>query len=154
MSDDDVQRVVAAEPNLTDTEQRSQLSLWALLSAPLIAGNDIRTMSAQTRDILTNREVIAVDQDPIVEAAHPIEADSRVLAKRLSKGAVAVGLFNSSDKPASIGTTAAAVELVQGPCYRVRDLWAHTDATSTGAIGGGVVAPHTVTLLRVTPGCS
>jgi alpha-galactosidase len=154
MSDDDVQRVVAAEPNLTETEQRSQLSLWALLSAPLIAGNDIRTMSNRTRDILTNREVIAVDQDPIVEPAHPIEADSRVLAKRLSKGAVAVGLFNSSDKPASIGTTAAAVELVQGPCYRVRDLWAHTDATSTGAIGGGVVAPHAVTLLRVTPGCS
>jgi alpha-galactosidase len=154
MSDDDVQRLVTAEPNLTDTEQRSQLSLWALLSAPLIAGNDIRTMSAQTRDILTNPEVIAVDQDPIAEPAHPIEADSRVLAKRLSKGAVAVGLFNSSDKPASIGTTAAAVELVQGPCYRVRDLWAHTDATSTGAIGGGVVAPHAVTLLRITPGCS
>jgi alpha-galactosidase len=154
MPDDDVQRLVTAEPNLTDTEQRSQLSLWALLSAPLLAGNDIRTMSAQTRDILTNREVIAVDQDPIVEPAHPIEADSRVLAKRLSKGAVAVGLFNSSDKPASIGTTAAAVELIQGPCYRVRDLWAHTDATTTGAIGGGVVAPHAVTLLRVTPGCS
>lgn len=154
MSDDDVKRLVTAVPNLTDTEQRSQLSLWALLSAPLIAGNDIRTMSAQTRDILTNREVIAVDQDPIAEPAHPIEADSRVLAKRLSKGAVAVGLFNSSDKPASIGTNAAAVELIQGPCYRVRDLWAHTDATSTGAIGGGVVAPHAVTLLRVTPGCS
>jgi alpha-galactosidase len=154
MPDDDVQRLVTAEPNLTDTEQRSQLSLWALLSAPLLAGNDIRTMSAQARDILANREVIAVDQDPIVEPAHPIEADSRVLAKRLSKGAVAVGLFNSSDKPASIGTTAAAVELIQGPCYRVRDLWAHTDATTTGAIGGGVVAPHAVTLLRVTPGCS
>lgn len=154
MPDDGVQRLVTAEPNLTDTEQRSQLSLWALLSAPLIAGNDIRTMTGQTRDILTNREVIAVDQDPIVEPAHPIEADSRVLAKRLSKGAVAVGLFNSSDQPASIGTTAAAVELIQGPCYRVRDLWAHTDATTTGVIGGGVVAPHAVTLLRVTPGCS
>src|SRR6201998_451380 len=64
MPEDSVQRVMGAEPNLTDTEQRSQLSLWALLSAPLLAGNDVRTMSSQARDILTNRDVIVVHQDP------------------------------------------------------------------------------------------
>ena len=154
MPEDDVQRVVAAEPNLTDTEQRSQLSLWALLSAPLLAGNDVRTMSSQTRDILTNRDVIAVDQDPKVVPARPVRTDSRVLVKPLSDGAVAVGLFNSSDTSAPIATTTAAVGLTRSSCYRVRDLWAHTDATTTGPIGGGIVAPHAVTLLRVTPGCS
>ena len=154
MSDDEVKRVVAAEPNLTDTEQRSQLTLWALLSAPLIAGNDVRTMSPQIRDILTNRDVIAVDQDPLVQPARPLPADPRVLVKPLSDDAVAVGLFNSSDNPATIATTTAAVGLAGATCYRVRDLWAHTDATTSGAIGGGAVPPHAVTLLRVTPGCS
>ncbi len=154
MPDEDVQRVVAAEPNLTDTEQRTQLSLWALLSAPLIAGNDVRTMSPQTRDILTNREVLAVDQDPHVVAAHPLGADPRVLVKPLSDGAAAVGLFNSSDNPASVATTTAAAGLIGSSCYRVRDLWAHTDATTTDVIGGDAVPPHAVTLLRVTPGCS
>jgi alpha-galactosidase len=154
MPEDGVQRVVAAEPNLTDTEPRSQLSLWALLSAPLLAGNDVRTMSSQTRDILTNRDVIAVDQDPKVVPARPVRTDSRVLVKPLSDGAVAVGLFNSSDTSAPIATTTAAVGLTRSSCYRVRDLWAHTDATTTGPIGGGIVAPHAVTLLRVTPGCS
>jgi alpha-galactosidase len=154
MSDDDVKRVVAAEPNLTDTEQRAQLSLWALLSAPLIAGNDVRTMSPQTRDILTNRDVIAVDQDPKVVPARPLPADSRVLVKPLSDGAVAVGLFNSGDTPVAIATTTAAVGLARSSCYRVRDLWAHAETTTTGALGGGAVPPHEVTLLRVTPYCS
>ncbi len=51
-------------PSMTADEQRTHISLWAMLAAPLLAGNDIRTMSPQTRDILTNHEIIAVDQDP------------------------------------------------------------------------------------------
>jgi alpha-galactosidase len=153
MSDDEVKRVIAAEPNLTDTEQRTHLSLWAMLSAPLIAGNDVRTMSPQTRDILTNRDVIAVDQDPKVLPARPLATDPRVLVKPLSDGAVAVGLFNSGESPVSIGTTAADVGLKRSSCYRVRDLWTHTDATTGGKIGGSAVAPHAVTMLRVTPSC-
>jgi alpha-galactosidase len=152
MSDDEVKRVEAAEPNLTDTEQRTHLALWAMLSAPMIAGNDVRTMSPQTRDILTNPEVIAVDQDPKVAPARPLPTDRRVLVKPLADGAVAVGLFNSGDSAATISTTAADVGLTQSSCYSMRDLWAHRDATTTGLIGGAV-APHAVTMLRVTPSC-
>ena len=64
LSDDQLAQILLQQPNLSDTEQRAHLSLWAMLSAPLIAGNDVRSMSPQTRDILTNRDVIAIDQDP------------------------------------------------------------------------------------------
>lgn len=141
------------QPNLTADEQRAHLSLWSMLSAPLIAGNDVRSMNQQTRDILTNRDVIAIDQDSLAASLHPLPAEPRVLLKSLSDGAVAVALFNAADRPATIGTTAADAGLPKSDCYAVRDLWAHTDSTTTGPIGGNTVAPHAVTLLRVTPKC-
>lgn len=145
--------VTAGQPNLSADEQRAHLSLWAMLSAPLIAGNDVRTMSPQTRDILTNRDVIAIDQDPLAEPLHPLPAEPRVLLKSLSGGAVAVALYNAADRPATIGTTAIDAGLSKSDCYRVRNAWTHADTTTTGAIGGTTVAPHTVTLLRITPTC-
>jgi alpha-galactosidase len=154
MSEEQVRRVVTAEPNLTDTEQRTHLSLWAMLSAPLIAGNDVRTMSPQTREILTNREVIRIDQDPRMAPARPLPTEPRVLVKPLSAGAVAVGLFNWGDDPVPIATTAADVGLSRSSCYSVRDLWEHTDVVTTGAIGAGAVPPHAVSLLRVTSSCA
>jgi alpha-galactosidase len=153
MSDDQLARLLLSQPNLTETEQRAHLSLWAMLSAPLIAGNDVRSMAAQTRDILTNREVIAVDQDPRVATAHPLPADGRVLTKPLSDGGVAVAFFNAAENPVTMNITAGQAGLPSAPCYAVRDLWAHTDTTTAGAVTSGVVAPHAVTLLRVSPVC-
>ncbi|WP_370065592.1 glycoside hydrolase family 27 protein [Mycobacterium sp. MAA66] len=153
-SDDQLlQLVTARQPNLTADEQRAHLSLWAMLSAPLIAGNDVRSMSQETRDILTNRDVLAIDQDPLAAPSHPLPAEPRVLLKSLSDGAVAIALYNAGDKPVNVGTTAADAGLGPSKCYSVRDAWAHTDSTTTGPIGGNTVAPHSVTLLRVTPTC-
>jgi alpha-galactosidase len=153
MSDDQLAHLLLQQPNLTDTEQRAHLSLWAMLSAPLIVGSDVRSMSPQTRDILTNREVIAVDQDPRVAAAHPLPTDNRVLTKQLSDGGVAVAFFNAAENPVTINTGTAAAGLGPAPCYTARDLWAHTDTTTTGAITSGAVPPHAVTLLRISPVC-
>ena len=77
-------------------EYRTHFSLWALLAAPLIAGNDLRNMTAETKEILLNREVIAVDQDKLGKAATQIskDGDKEVWARPLDKGAYAVGLFN------------------------------------------------------------
>ena len=86
--------VGAQRPSLTEVEQRSHFSLWSMLAAPLLAGNDIRSMPAQTRAILTNPEVIAVDQDPRVAAANPLPGDGRILVRPLADGSVAVALFN------------------------------------------------------------
>ncbi|MUL77902.1 glycoside hydrolase family 27 protein [Mycolicibacterium sp. CBMA 226] len=153
-SDDQLLHLVTDhQPSLTGDEQRAHLSLWSMLSAPLIAGNDVRTMSGDSRDLLTNRDVIAIDQDPLAAPLHPLPADPRVQLKRLSDGATAFAMFNATDKPVTIATTAAAAGLPAEHCYTVRDAWSHQDSASTGAIDGGTIAPHAVTLLRVTPRC-
>jgi alpha-galactosidase len=74
-----------------------------------------------------------------------------VLVKPLSGGGAAVALFNSDDEPADIATGAAAVGLA-GACYTVRDLWSHTETTTTGDIRR-TVAPHDVAMLRVWSTC-
>ncbi|WP_264004537.1 glycoside hydrolase family 27 protein [Mycolicibacterium sphagni] len=140
-------------PSMTADEQRTHISLWAMLAAPLLAGNDIRTMSPETRDILTNREIIAVDQDPLVVQGYPLTGDRRVWVKPLTGGAVAVAMVNPDSETASITTTASAAGLPQAACYRVRDLWAHTDSTTTGDLRAGPVAPHATVVFRIEPGC-
>jgi alpha-galactosidase len=151
LSDADVAWRANDQPGLTEAEQRAHFSLWAMLSAPLLAGNDVRTMDDRTREMLTNRDVIAVDQDPLVAEATRSPQDHRVLVKPLSGGGAAVALFNSDDKPADIATGAAAVGLA-GACYTVRDLWSHTETTTTGEIRR-TVAPHDVAMLRISSTC-
>ncbi|TGD89426.1 glycoside hydrolase family 27 protein [Mycolicibacterium sp. CH28] len=140
-------------PSMTDAEQRSHVSLWAMMSAPLLAGNDIRSMSQQTREILTNPDIIAVDQDRLVRQARPLAQDPRVMVKPLVDGAVAVAMVNPGQQPASIATTASAVGLPATGCYGVRDLWSHTASTTTGDLPAGQVAPHATVVLRVEPRC-
>jgi alpha-galactosidase len=140
-------------PSMTVDEQRTHVSLWAMLAAPLLAGNDIRSMSQETRDVLTNREIIAVDQDPLVVQGHPLAQDRRVMVKPLAEGAVAVAMVNPDSQPASIATNATAVGLPPAACYHLRDLWNHTDSTTTGDLRAAPVAPHATVVLRVAPGC-
>ncbi len=145
--------VADQRPDLTEAEQRAHFSLWAMLAAPLLAGNDLATMTAQTRAILTNRDVIAVDQDPLVLQGIPLRSDRRVIVKPLADGSVAVALYNSVEPPVAIRTTAKAVGLPTVPCYTVRDLWSHTETTTSGSFGQDAVPIHGVAMLRVTPGC-
>ena len=152
LSDAEVSWRANAQPSLTESEQRSHFSLWAMLAAPLLAGNDLRTMSDQTRAILTNRDVIAVDQDLLAAQATAAPRDNRVLVKPLSGGDVAVALFNAADQPTEVATDAHAAGLRDAPCYAVRDLWTHTDTTTAGEITR-TVAPHDVVMLRISPAC-
>ncbi|WP_234834994.1 glycoside hydrolase family 27 protein [Mycolicibacterium stellerae] len=145
-----VRWMATAQPSLTEDEQRSHFSLWAMLGAPLLAGNDLRTMSPTTVSILTNREVISVDQDPLMAEAHQLGSDGRIWVKPLADSAVAVALFNSSTVPADISTTAAAAGLPAAHCYTLRDLWTGRSVTTTGDISAKSVAPHAVRLFRVT----
>jgi alpha-galactosidase len=153
MSDDQLRQLLDAQPTLTEAEQRAHLSLWAMLAAPLLAGNDIRSMTAPIRDMLTNRDVIAVDQDPKVQPAHPLPADPRVLVRALDGGAVAVAFFNFNEAPTTITTDATTAGLPSDTCYTVRDLWSHQETTTDGTVTSGALAPHAVALLRITPGC-
>jgi alpha-galactosidase len=123
-----------------------------MLAAPLLAGNDVRFMSEQTRDILTNRDVIAVDQDPLLVQGLPLPNDARVIVKPLADGAAAVALFNSGASPVLIRTDARTIGLTAANCFAVRDLWAHTDSTTTGDVEA-TVPEHGVAMLRVSPRC-
>ncbi|MUL84981.1 hypothetical protein FZI95_23185 [Mycobacterium sp. CBMA247] len=123
-----------------------------MLAAPLLAGNDIRDMADETRGMLTNRDVIAVDQDPLMVQGQPLSDDPRVVIKRLAGGAVALALFNQSERPQTIRTHLDAIGLTDITCATARDLWQHTETTATGTIERQVPG-HGVVMLRVTPGC-
>ena len=112
---------------MSPTEYRSHLSLWSLLAAPLLAGNDLRTMSQETTDLLTNPEVIAIDQDPLGRQGRRASRDGsvEVWARPLAGGRVAAGLFNRGGEPAPV--TARFADLGLRGSVRVRDAWARKD---------------------------
>ncbi|QES52835.1 alpha-galactosidase [Streptomyces venezuelae] len=136
---------------LTYEQDKSHFSLWAQMAAPLIAGNDLRSASTQTLSILGNRKVIAVDQDPLGRQGVRISSQGGldVLAKPLANGDVSVVLFNSTDAPARISTTAARAGLPAAASYTLDDLWADTLRTTTGSISADVPA-HGVVMYRVS----
>jgi alpha-galactosidase len=137
---------------LTDIEARSHLSMWALMASPLIAGNNVTKMPPEVRDVITNREVVAVNQDPSGKQGTAVrdDGDHEVWSKTLADGDRVVALFNRDDQPAGIRTTASDVGFQDAPEYAVRDLWAHEDSTTKGEIGA-VVPAHGVSLFRVSP---
>jgi alpha-galactosidase len=141
----DPDMMVVGNGGMTDTETRSHFALWAVMAAPLIAGNDLRSMSAQTLAILRNQHLVAINQDALGLQATQISHDGtrRVLAKRLANGDVAVALFNQGSSTTTVSTTAAAVGK-SGRSFALLD--AETDATSTttGAISASVPAHGTV----------
>src|SRR5690349_2298028 len=138
---------------LTDDENRAHFSLWALLNAPLIAGNDLRHLSKEVRAVLTNREVIAVDQDWGGRQGSKVrdDGDTEVWAKPMSDGSVAVILLNRGRGPVSIAATAREIGAKAARSYTVRDLWKHTQVRSDGRIEASVPT-HAVAMFRVWPG--
>ncbi len=134
-------------------EYRSHFSLWCLLAAPLMAGNDIATMAPEIRDILINREVIAVDQDPLGKQGARVrdDGDTEVWARPLADGSRAVILLNRGSQDATIAVAWPEIGYTSPMTAQVRDLWLHRDM---GRIQGGykaTVKPHGVAMIRITP---
>jgi alpha-galactosidase len=130
-------------------EYRTHMSLWAILAAPLIAGNDVTRMTEDTRSILLNREVIAVDQDKLGIQGDRVHAEGpyEVWMKPLSGGARAVALFNRNGYPYPMTFEFSAVGF-DGP-VQARDLWAHKDLGTLAGSYTVSVPPHGVVLLRL-----
>ncbi|WP_020501695.1 glycoside hydrolase family 27 protein [Sciscionella marina] len=140
---------VGVSGDLDATEQRSQFSLWAMMAAPLIAGNDLAGMPPAARSILVNRAVIAVDQDRLGRQAYRIRrGGTQVWVKPLADNRIAVALHNSGDHAARIDTTTSAVHAPGSSRYRVEDLWSRRTSWSEGTIAATVPAHGTV-LLRI-----
>ncbi|MBN2736092.1 MAG: alpha-galactosidase [Spirochaetales bacterium] len=136
-------------------EYKSHFSLWCIMAAPLIAGNDVRNMSDETLSILLNTEMIAIDQDPAGIQGRIVDdkGDLEVWVKPLGseKGSEkAVVLFNRSGSSATI--TARWVDIGLSGSASVRDLWAHSELGSYNSSFSSSVPAHGVKVLRISAG--
>lgn len=138
---------------LTDIEYRAHFSLWAMMAAPLIAGNDVANMNQATRDILLNREVIAVDQDKLGQQGHRVVRDgtSEVWVKQMADGGRTLLLWNRGEAPARITADWTALGLPAATRLKARDLWAHKDLGRLSRRYSADVAPHGVAMVRLNP---
>jgi alpha-galactosidase len=136
---------------MTDSEYRSHFSLWAMMAAPLIAGNDVASMSEATRAILLNREVIAVDQDALGVQGRRVrrDGDRELWVKPLAGGARAILLLNRGAAPTEIAFTWDEIGYPPRLKARIRDLWQHKDLPRRAGAFSATVAPHGVAMLRV-----
>ena len=136
---------------LTPDERQTQMSLWALGSSPLLLGTDLTHLDPTDLAYLKNTAVIAVDQDGIDASRVVNTSTQQVFAKTEKNGDVIVGLFNESNEPEAVSTSAAAVGLHAGAgtYLDLDNLWTGKSTESTGAISADV-APHGVALFKVT----
>ena len=155
---------------LTPAESRAHFSLWCMLAAPLMAGNDLSTMDAATKAILTNKDAIAIDQDPLGAQGYKVKdyGEFEIYYKPLKNGDVAICLFNRYDAvldvnmnwqtlEASLSFKGKAVQpklaidrkdVVLPPAFEARDLWNKTTIT-THKNYTAKIAPHDVVLFRL-----
>ena len=135
---------------MTDAEYRTHMSLWSMLAAPLIAGNDVRDMTPAIREILLNKEVIAIDQDTLGRQATRASksGDQEIWIRPLAGGDTAVALFNRGKDTTSIAVKWSELGLKKNPS-KARDVWLHKDVALKGATYSAEVPSHGTVLLRV-----
>jgi len=137
---------------MTTDEYRTHMSLWCILAAPLITGNDLANMDAGTREILTNPEVIAIDQDPLGVQGHRIKQEGplEVWMKPLKDGSTAVGLFNRGW--GAMPVTVDFRDIGLGNSAVVRDLWTKKDLGPFQEKYTATVPQHGVVMLHLKRG--
>ncbi|MEO0293245.1 MAG: glycoside hydrolase family 27 protein [candidate division WOR-3 bacterium] len=157
----DPDMLVVGMEGLSLAESRSHFSLWCILAAPLIASNDIRNMSEEIRQILTNKEVIAIDQDSLGKQGYKImdHPGKEIWVKELSGGAWAVCFHNTGEEPLKMKIIWGHLWILRGKYnkYKVRDLWEKKDLGIIDLEKKGdefyikEISPHDVLLLKFTP---
>ena len=138
---------------MTTAEYRAHFSLWCILAAPLIAGNDVRAMSDETHDVLTNKEVIAVDQDSLGIQGRRVRRDGEleVWAKPMSDGSRAVVLLNRSSSGKTIAVSWPDIGYPSHLTASVRDLWAKRDLEPAKESFSAAVSSHGVVMVNIKP---
>lgn len=137
----------------TDTEYRSQMSLWSMMASPLNMSHDLTTENPTAREILQNREIIAIDQDALgIPAVRKVRTDDwQIFIRPLSGGRYAVALLNTSDRP--MKTSVRFADLGITGRWRLRDVWAHRDITRKAVDRwSGVVQSHETRMLVLHQG--
>lgn len=146
---------------LSVAESRAQFSMWCILAAPLMAGNDVRNMSDEVRDILTNKEVIAINKDLLGKQGYQFmkHPGKEIWVKELSNDAWAVCFFNTGDVPLKIRITWSHIWILRSKYnkYKIRDLWQKKDLGEIDLEEGDneffirQIEPHDVILLKLNP---
>ena len=135
---------------MSNDEYKTHMSLWAILAAPLLAGNDIRNMTPETKAILLNREVIAVDQDKLgIQGRRAWQSgDVEIWVRELTNGARAVAVFNRGPAPKEVTVNWSEIGIKRDP-KRIRNLWAKQDIKLSGPEHTTPVPPHGVAFFKV-----
>jgi alpha-galactosidase len=130
-------------------EYTTHMSLWVLLAAPLLAGNDLSKMTPETLDLLTNKEVIAVDQDAKGVQGRRVaqEGPLEVWAKPLADGGIAVGLFNRGESVNPV--TIRFKDIGMQGSAKVRNLWMHKDLGSFNGSYTAEIPRHGAVLIKI-----
>jgi alpha-galactosidase len=136
---------------MTEGEYRAHFSLWCLLAAPLMAGNDLRSMNADVIEILTNKEAIAVNQDSLGIQGHKVrdDGDFEVWSKLLKDSSQAVILINRSSSEKRMSVSWQEIGFENDALLRVRDLWQHKDVGYFNDYYSATVPSHDVVMVRV-----
>jgi len=138
---------------MTTNEYRAHFSLWSVLAAPLIAGNDLRSMKPEIKEILTNKEVIAINQDALGREGKRVwkEGDLEIWAKPMKDGSRAAVLLNRSASEAEITVAWPTLAYPEHVSAAVRDLWAHKDLGKFTGKFSAKVGSHDVVVVTVRP---
>jgi alpha-galactosidase len=142
---------LAPDQGMSATQFRSQLSMWAMLAAPLMISDNLERIGRASLEAVQNGEVIAIDQDPagVQGTLLSSSGEGEVWVKPLLGGSRAVALLNRGTSAMRIATSASAVGLPGASSYSLRNVWTHTTATTRGAIAARVPGDGTV-LLRIS----
>lgn len=148
---------------MTVSEDRAHFTMWCMLSAPLMAGNDLRTMSKDTREILMNPEVIAIDQDPLgVQALkYAMDGDIHTWVKPMADGKWAFCFLNRSEKEVPLVVDWASFDItddlsakrinMRQDTYKIHDVWAKKDLGNTKKVSKVTLPGHDVFCVILTP---
>jgi alpha-galactosidase len=142
---------LAPQLGMTNTEAQAQMTMWAILAAPLILGSDPRELSPATIKMLTNRSVIAIDQDRLGIQGTVVghHRAAQIWVKPLSGDARAVAILNRGATAIELTTTPREIRIARAARYRIENLWTHTTVTTAGTIRTRLAA-HAAALYRVT----
>ena len=140
--------------SMTLAENRAHFSLWCMLAAPLIAGNDVRSMKPEIRAILTNRDAVAIDQDRLGHEGfrYSVDKEKEIWAKELSNKEWAVCVLNTGAGPAKLTVDLRELSFLTEQYYDVTDVWSGKALSNSVEPKSAVVDSHDVMLLRLKPG--
>lgn len=136
--------------NLTPHEQYTHISLWSLLSAPLLIGCDLSKLDDFTLNLLTNEEVLAIDQDPLGKQGRQLIKNDmyQVWVKDLEDGNKAIGIFNMTDKYQTINLKWSDLKLTGS--IKLRDIWRQKDIGTSTDNFSSVIPAHGVSFIKIS----